>query len=138
MKTTALLLLSLLALTACNTKLVAQAPIDVTVAAKPKAVGLGKTRQTGSATRFQCKDDKIVRIVRNTPKNNAKVVKAVETVSLTFNNVTEKLKSTVSQTGKTYTNIHWHWLERNNGTATLTNAVGVILADVCVEQATSK
>lgn len=138
MKTTALLLLSVLTLTACNTKLVVQAPIDATVVAKPKPTNLGKTVQTGSAARFQCKDDKIVRIVRNPPKNNTKVLKTVETISLTFNNVTEKLKSTVSQTGKAYTSIHWHWIERNNGTATLTNAVGVILADVCVEQATSK
>ncbi|PVX42848.1 membrane-bound lysozyme inhibitor of c-type lysozyme MliC [Pasteurella langaaensis DSM 22999] len=138
MKTTALLLLSAFTLTACNTKMVAQAPIDAMASSKPKTTNLDKTVQIGFAARFQCKDDKIVRIVRNTPKNNSKVVKAVETISLTFNNVTEKLKSTVSQTGKAYTSIHWHWVERNNGTATLTNAVGDILADVCIEQATSQ
>ena len=133
MKTTALWLIPALTLTACASELV-QAPVDAVVKSAPQAVPLNKTAQTGSASRFQCKDDKIVRIDRMKPKDNAKAVKSMETISLTFNNVTEKLKSTVSETGKAYTSIHWHWVERTSGTATLTNAVGVILADACVEQ----
>ena len=134
MKTTVLLFISALALTACHSDMV-QAPVDAAVKAAPKITSdLNKTAQIGSASRFHCKDDKIVRIVRIKPKSTAKTAKNVETITLTFNNVTEKLKSTVSETGKSYTSIHWRWIERANHTAILTNTQGVVLADVCMEQ----
>lgn len=134
MKTTALFLVSACILTACHSA-VEQAPVDAAVKIAPqiKSGAMNKTTQTGSASRFLCKDDKIVRVTRMKPKSTAKASR-VETVTLTFNGITEKLKSTVSETGKSYTSIHWHWIERSNNTATLTNTQGVILADICVEQ----
>ncbi len=134
MKTTALFLISACILTACHSA-VEQAPVDAVVKIAPqiKSGAMNKTTQTGSASRFLCKDDKIVRVTRMKPKSTAKASR-VETVTLTFNGITEKLKSTVSETGKSYTSIHWRWIERSNNTATLTNTQGVILADICIEQ----
>lgn len=100
---------------------------------------IDKTTQQGSAIRYLCKDDKEVRVVRNvrTDKKSSKKAKSKsERISLTFEGVTEKLIFTVSESGRKYTSIHWHWYEipTNN---VLTNSIGEILAEQCVEQAAS-
>lgn len=129
MKTTALLLSTLLLL-GCSHNIL---PKPVETKTTPQTALLKKTKQTGVAIRYICKDDKEVRVVREKTLNR-KSAKNVETIYLTFGQVTEKLKSTVSESGKVYTNIHLRWIERVGSANTLTNSVGVILADVCVAQ----
>lgn len=129
MKTTALFLSTLLLL-GCSHDILSK-PVETKP--KPQTATLDKTKQTGVAIRYVCKDDKEVRVIREKVLNR-KSAKNVGTIYLTFGQVTEKLKSTVSESGKVYTNIHLRWIERVNGANTLTNSVGVILADVCVAQ----
>ncbi|ABR75448.1 hypothetical protein CBG46_05510 [Actinobacillus succinogenes] len=129
MKTTALFLSALLLL-GCSHNIL---PKPVEAKPKPQTAMLNKTKQTGVATRYVCKDDKEVRVIHEKVLTK-KSTKNVETIYLTFGQVTEKLKSTISASGKVYTNIHLRWIERVGGANTLTNSVGVILADVCVAQ----
>ncbi|MDG2959276.1 opacity-associated protein OapB [Bisgaard Taxon 10/6] len=129
MKTTALFLFTLL-LAGCSHNIL---PQPVESKPKPQTAVLDKTKQTGAAIRYVCKDDKEVRVVREKVLNR-KSAKNMEAIYLTFGQSTEKLKSTVSESGKVYTNIHLRWIERVGGANTLTNSVGVVLADVCVAQ----
>ncbi|MCK3658277.1 hypothetical protein A4G18_06025 [Pasteurellaceae bacterium Pebbles2] len=124
-----LLLLTLCTLSACtwNEALVPEQPPK-----KAAQVALDKATQTGKARRYVCKDEKIVRVVRvMSSSKNTKKVKTDE-INLTFGGVTEKLNATLSQTGKSYTNIHWHWFEKADSN-TLLNSVGQILAEECIE-----
>ncbi|PJG83162.1 hypothetical protein CVP04_06805 [Caviibacterium pharyngocola] len=88
-----------------------------------------KSTQQGKAIRYLCKDDKEVRVVRSMKSKKRKL----NTVNITFEQNTQKLTQAISESGQKYTNIHWHWIERNEF-ATLTNAVGDILAEQCVAQ----
>ncbi|MBF0751457.1 MULTISPECIES: MliC family protein [Pasteurellaceae] len=87
-----------------------------------------KASQIGSAKLYFCKDDKEVRVVYSAQKRNKKMLKQV---SITFNQVTEKLTQMISERGKNYGNIRWTWLERNDF-STLKNSLGDILAEQCV------
>ncbi|OOF86353.1 MliC family protein [Rodentibacter ratti] len=87
-----------------------------------------KTSQIGSAKLYFCKDDKEVRVVHSTQKRNKKMLKQV---SITFNQVTEKLTLMISERGNNYGNIRWTWFERSDF-STLKTSVGEILAEQCV------
>lgn len=87
-----------------------------------------KTSQVGSAKLYLCKDDKEVRVLHSTQKRKKKMLKQV---SITFNQVTEKLTLMISERGKNYGNIRWTWHERKDF-STLKTSVGEILAEQCV------
>lgn len=89
------------------------------------------TSQLGSAVMYRCEEGKEIRVVRTVKKS--KTAKTTKSIQLTFNNVTEKLISTVSEKGKKYTNIHWQWLEQGED-ARLTTSVGAVLAEKCIRQ----
>ncbi|MBN6063135.1 MliC family protein [Aggregatibacter actinomycetemcomitans] len=117
-------LLTLMGLTACMVKSVEQkAP------AKPLTQVLQKATQKGSAQAYLCKDNKTVRVVRHTTKNKKKL----NSISVTFNNVTHRLTPTIAESGRNYSNIHWLWLERKEFSL-LKSSVGEILAEQCVAQ----
>ncbi|OOF37144.1 MliC family protein [Rodentibacter heidelbergensis] len=92
-----------------------------------------KTSQIGSAKLYFCKDDKEVRVVHTTQKRNKKMLKQV---SISFNQVTEKLTLMISERGNNYGNIRWTWFERNDF-STLKTSVGEILAAQCRLKSTS-
>lgn len=122
-----LLLLSLFAITACSMEQVLPAkPVS-----KPVST-LDKTSQKGSASRYLCQGDKEVKVVRIVQTSKGKTGK-VNAIHLTFDGVTNKLKASLSQTGKAYSNIHWHWFESANHNRLL-NSLGEVLAEQCVEQ----
>lgn len=87
-----------------------------------------KASQKGAAKLYLCKDNKKVRVVHSTQKKNKKTLKRV---TITFNNVTEKLTMVISERGNNYSNIRWTWQERDD-LSTLKTSVGVILAEQCV------
>ncbi|QPB43284.1 MliC family protein [Rodentibacter haemolyticus] len=87
-----------------------------------------KASQKGSARLYLCKDNKEVRVVHSTQKKNKKTLKRV---SVTFNEVTERLTMVISERGNNYSNIRWTWLERDDFSS-LKTSVGVILAEQCV------
>ena len=55
----------------------------------------------------------------------------LNSISLTFNNVTHKLSPTIAENGRNYSNIHWVWLERKEF-STLKSNTGDVLAEQCV------
>lgn len=87
-----------------------------------------KASQKGAAKLYLCKDNKKVRVVHSTQKKNKKTLKRV---TITFNNVTEKLTMVISERGNNYSNIRWTWQERDD-LSTLKTSVGVILAEQCM------
>lgn len=92
---------------------------------------LQQTTQQGTSLQYRCKDGKeikVVQVMRKGTKN-----KKLEMLNLTYENITEKLRSTVSETGKKYTNIHWQW-EIQQDIAKLSTIVGVTLAEDCIKQ----
>lgn len=87
-----------------------------------------KASQKGAAKLYLCKDDKKVRVVHSTQKKNQKTLKRV---TVTFNEVTERLTMVISERGNNYGNIRWAWQERDD-LSTLKTSMGVILAEQCV------
>ncbi|OOF59966.1 MliC family protein [Rodentibacter myodis] len=87
-----------------------------------------KASQKGAAKLYLCKDDKKVSVVHSTQKKNKKTLKRV---TVTFNEVTERLTMVISERGNNYGNIRWTWQERED-LSTLKTSVGVILAEQCV------
>ncbi|SCY13931.1 MliC family protein [Basfia succiniciproducens] len=134
---TLLLLSTMLLMTACSNS-VSVLPLPSTAKPAVKTAVMDKTTQKGTATLYRCKDDKEVRIVRNinTGNKSKKRQKSGSVINLTFNNVTQKLTSTVSESGNSYTNIHWHWFERGDANM-LTTSVGKVLAEQCIIQKAS-
>lgn len=116
-------LISVLLLAACTA--------EVPSASKVKLADTPTTSQLGSAVVYRCKDDKEIRIVRSLKKS--RTAKTTNSIQLTFNNVTEKLISTVAEKGKKYTNIHWQWFEQAENSQ-LSTSVGAILAEQCIKQ----
>lgn len=98
---------------------------------KPANELLDKTAQIGSATMYLCKDNKEVKVVRTSKKN--KQAKKVRVVNVTLGDITQRLTQVVSESGKKYSNIRWHWYEKSD-VGTLTNSMGQILAEQCVKQ----
>ena len=95
---------------------------------KPQPQVLQKATQKGSAKEYVCKGDNVIRIVRHTTRNKKS---RLNSISLTFNNVTHKLSPTIAENGRNYSNIHWVWLERKEF-STLKTSVGEVLAEQCV------
>ena len=116
------LLLSALVISACSQ----QAPMPSKMPITPPT--LDKTSQKGNAVEYHCKNDLVVRVVqtRATKQKNK-----LNSINLTFNNVTQKLQPSISENGKNYANIRWIWQQRNDF-STLKTSVGVILAEECV------
>ncbi|OOF78531.1 Opacity-associated protein OapB [Rodentibacter caecimuris] len=94
---------------------------------KMKVQRVDKTSQIGSAKLYLCKDNKVVRVTHSTEKKNKKTLKRV---TITFNNMTEKLMLVISERGKDYGNIRWTWQERDD-LSLLKTSVGKILAEQC-------
>ncbi|WP_109091873.1 MliC family protein [Aggregatibacter actinomycetemcomitans] len=117
-------LLTLTGLTACMVK-----PVEQKAPAKPRTQVLQKATQKGLAQDYLCKDNKTVRVVRHTTKNKKKL----NSISVTFNNVTHRLTPTIAESGRNYSNIHWLWLERKEFSI-LKSRVGEILAEQCAAQ----
>ncbi|WP_373100861.1 MULTISPECIES: hypothetical protein [Pasteurellaceae] len=125
---TGFLLTFIFGLAACSQPLIPPAPSQS--APKAPATVVEKTTQPGGkATRYLCKDNKVVRIIR-TPGNKKR---KLTSITLTFEQSTQKLTQAISESGRKFTNIHWHWTERSEY-STLTSAVGEVLAEQCVEQ----
>ena len=100
---------------------------------KPQKMAVEKVdkgSQKGSSTLYRCKDNKQLRVVHSTQKKNKKILKRV---TITFNGVTERLTSVISERGNDYSNIRWTWSERDDY-STLRTSVGNILAEQCVMQ----
>ncbi len=99
---------------------------------KPSSNGLtDKSTQTGSAVVYLCKDNKEVKVVRTIKKN--KQAKKIRVINVTFGDITQRLTPVVSESGKKYSNIRWHWYEKSDS-GTLTNSLGQVLAEQCVVQ----
>ena len=79
---------------------------------------------------YLCKDNKQVRVVHSEQKKNKKILKRV---TVTFNGVTERLTSVISERGNNYGNIRWTWQQREDFSS-LKTSVGEILAEQCVLQ----
>lgn len=88
-----------------------------------------KKRLQQTAIRYLCKDNKDIKITKIIKNEKTKL----KSISLTFNGRTQKLIQNISEVGKTYTNINWHWYERSNYSV-LSTSVGDILAENCVRQ----
>ncbi len=80
---------------------------------------------------YLCKDNKKIQIQKVTTKRKKKG--RTETIILSFNGTSERLTRSISESGRNYSNIHWHWLERTPNSR-LTNTIGEILAEQCVKQ----
>ncbi|PJG85004.1 MliC family protein [Conservatibacter flavescens] len=89
-------------------------------------------QQKSKAIRYQCKDNKSISLVYIT-KSSKNKQKNQQPINLTFKNTTQRLVPIVTETGQKYTNIHWSWTNLGEY-ATLTTAVGVLLAEQCVKQ----
>ena len=89
-----------------------------------------KASQKGAAALYLRKDNKQVRVVHSEQKKNKKILKRV---TVTFNGVTERLTSVISERGNNYGNIRWTWQQREDFSS-LKTSVGEILAEQCVLQ----
>ncbi|WP_373767502.1 MliC family protein [Glaesserella sp.] len=106
------------------------APVEqVQQAQKDSDITVKETRSTEKnmpVTEYVCDKDKIVRVqTPKTPKN--------KTITVTFNQASHKLSSTVVQHGKKYSNIRWVWHEQN-GKCTLRDNRNNVLAENCVKK----
>lgn len=98
---------------------------------KLRPAPVDKLSQKGAAKLYLCKDDKVVRVVQNQPKKKSN--SKLSQVTVTFNQMSEKLLLGISERGQNYTNVRWSWLQREDY-STLTTTVGVVLAEQCVLQ----
>ena len=84
-----------------------------------------------NATVYLCKGNKEVSVVHTKQKQKSK--KTLSQVTVTFNDVTEKLTRVISERGRNYANIRWYWQERDDFSR-LQTSVGEVLAEHCVKQ----
>ncbi|TCP94953.1 membrane-bound lysozyme inhibitor of c-type lysozyme MliC [Cricetibacter osteomyelitidis] len=96
---------------------------------------LDKSIQQTCITEYRCKGEKIVKVVETI--KSSKKTPAKNSIKLTFNNNTQQLLAAVSEVGKRYTNINWHWQVKKDY-AMLTTATGTILAEQCEVANSSK
>ena len=80
---------------------------------------------------YLCKGGKTVRVVQN--KIRGKNTKKLSQVTVTFNEISEKLLLGISERGQNYSNVRWNWSQRDDYSS-LTTSVGVVLAEQCVLQ----
>ena len=98
---------------------------------KMKVQTVDKKSQKGLTTVYLCKDNKEVSVVHTKQKQKSK--KTLSQVTVTFNDVTEKLTRVISERGRNYANIRWYWQERDDFSQ-LQTSVGEVLAERCVKQ----
>lgn len=55
-------------------------------------------------------------------------------ITLTFNQISHRLSSTISRSGKKYSNIRWTWIENAKGVGRLQDSHQHILAEQCVRK----
>lgn len=79
---------------------------------------------------YHCQNNKTIKVVKET-KNGKKINTDQLSIRLTFENNTEHLIPTISETGKRYSNIKWQWSIRQKE-ATLIETTGKTLAEHCV------
>ena len=115
--------ISTITLVAC----VAEAPPPSNI----KLIETPAMSQKNNVMFYRCKDNKEVRILRSLKKN--KTAKNTRSIQVTFDKVTEKLISTVTEKGQKYTNIRWQWFELGENSQ-LTTSLGVVLAEQCIRQ----
>lgn len=101
-----------------------------TISASAPFKTLDKSIQQTGVTEYKCKDDKVIRIVQTT-KTSKKAKADRLAIRLTFERNTQLLLPAVTEYGKKYTNINWHWFSRPKY-STLTTATGRVLAEQCV------
>lgn len=76
---------------------------------------------------YLCKKGKTVRVTKNIANKKSLMVE--------FNRISHKLFSSLPKTSKKkYSNIRWIWTEEFNGSHTLRNKSGKILANFCIKQ----
>lgn len=95
----------------------------------PSSKDLNKKALQKTALRYLCKDNKEVKVTKIIKSKNVKL----KSITVTFKGRTQQLTQNISETGKNYTNINWHWYERNNYSI-LSTSIGTILAEQCVLQ----
>ncbi|WP_295669044.1 Na+/H+ antiporter NhaC family protein [uncultured Haemophilus sp.] len=93
---------------------------------KMKVQTVDKKSQKGSATVYLCKGNKEVSVVHTKQKQKSK--KTLSQVTVTFNDVTEKLTRVISERGRNYANIRWYWQERDDFSQLQTSVGEVSLA----------
>ena len=120
-------ILTALCLSACSQNVELSDPAPQ----KMKVQTVDKKSQKGSATVYLCKGNKEVSVVHTTQKQKSK--KTLSQVTVTFNDVTEKLTRVISERGRNYANIRWYWQERDDFSQ-LQTSVGEVLAERCVKQ----
>lgn len=98
---------------------------------KMKVQTVDKKSQKGLTTVYLCKDNKEVSVVHTKQKQKSK--KTLSQVTVTYNDVTEKLTRVISERGRNYANIRWYWQERDDFSR-LQTSVGEVLADRCVKK----
>ena len=126
---TIFLLLTTVCMCACSNGVLL--PSEKTDTPIKAATSLDKTTQKGSAVSYLCQGGKEVKVVRVVRKN--KKAKTVQIINVTFNDITQRLSPVVSESGKKYSNIRWHWYEKDRFSM-LTNSQGQVLAEQCVPQ----
>lgn len=76
---------------------------------------------------YLCKDQKSVKLTKDSNEKKS--------ITVEFNQTSHKLSSSVPKTGKKkYSNIRWIWIEEFNGSHTLRDKSGKVLADFCIKQ----
>lgn len=118
-------ILTALCLSACSQNVELSKPAPQ----KMKVQTVDKKSQKSSATVYLCKGNKEVSVVHTKQKSK----KTLTQVTVTFNDVTEKLTRVISERGRNYANIRWYWQERD-GFSQLQTSVGEVLAERCVKQ----
>lgn len=119
-----LLILTALFVSACSREVIFSSSEGQKIQIKQ----VDKASQKGKVRLYVCQGNKQVRVVHSVRKTKKKTL---QTITLTFNGVTEKLLLSVSERGKNYSNIRWHWQEREDFSR-LTTATGKVLAEKCV------
>ena len=120
-------ILTALCLSACSQNVELSKPAPQ----KMKVQTVDKKSQKGSATVYLCKGNKEVSVVHTKQKQKSK--KTLSQVTVTYNDVTEKLTRVISERGRNYANIRWYWQERDDFSR-LQTSVGEVLAERCVKK----
>lgn len=120
-------ILTALCLSACSQNVELSKPTPQ----KMKVQTVDKKSQKGSATVYLCKGNKEVSVVHTKQKQKSK--KTLSQVTVTFNDVTEKLTRVISERGRNYANIRWYWQERDDFSQ-LQTSIGEVLVERCVKQ----
>ena len=120
-------ILTALCLSACSQNVELSKPAPQ----KMKVQTVDKKSQKGLTTVYLCKDNKEVSVVHTKQKQKSK--KTLSQVTVTYNDVTEKLTRVISERGRNYANIRWYWQERDDFSR-LQTSVGEVLAERCVKK----